>query len=167
MMQGKSLPSNKALAGYSQKSNHIQCIYPHSYLSGIAISIYVSIFLPLTSKHILTYTIRMKRKEEAQQSDVFHAISDPTRRGLLDLIARGSQPVKVLAQEFAMTRPAVSQHLRVLAEAGLIVEKKVGREHHYQLQAEPLSYVHDWVQQYERFWQGRLELLGKHLDTME
>jgi DNA-binding transcriptional ArsR family regulator len=109
----------------------------------------------------------MKRKEDAQQGDVFHAISDPTRRGLLDLIAQGSQPVKVLAQEFAMTRPAISQHLRVLAEAGLIVEKKVGREHHYQLQAESLSYVHDWVQQYERFWLGRLELLGKHLDTME
>jgi DNA-binding transcriptional ArsR family regulator len=109
----------------------------------------------------------MKRKEEAQQSDVFHAISDPTRRSLLDLIARGSQPVKVLAQEFAMTRPAISQHLRVLAEAGLIVEKKVGREHHYQLQAEPLSYVHNWVQQYERFWCDRLELLGKHLDKLE
>ena len=116
---------------------------------------------------MLTYTIRMKRKEEAQQGDVFHAISDPTRRGLLDLIAKESQPVKVLAQEFAMTRPAISQHLRVLTEAGLIVEKKVGREHHYQLQAEPLSHVHDWVQQYERFWQNRLELLGKHLDTME
>jgi DNA-binding transcriptional ArsR family regulator len=103
----------------------------------------------------------MKRKEATQQSDVFHAISDPTRRRLLDLIARGNQPVKVLAQEFAMTRPAISQHLRVLAEAGLIVEKKIGREHHYQLQAESLSQVHDWVQQYERFWHDRLELLGK------
>ncbi len=109
----------------------------------------------------------MKRKEEAQPADVFHAIADPTRRSLLDLIARKSLPVKVLAQEFAMTRPAISQHLRVLAEAGLIVEKKVGREHHYQLQAEPLSHVHDWVQQYERFWQDRLALLGKHLDKIE
>jgi DNA-binding transcriptional ArsR family regulator len=127
----------------------------------------VSIFLPLTSKYILTYTVGMKRNEETQQNDVFHAISDPTRRDLLDLIARGSQPVKVLAQEFDMTRPAISQHLRVLVEAGLIVEKKVGREHHYQLQAEPLSYVHEWVQQYERFWYDRLSMLGKHLDTME
>jgi DNA-binding transcriptional ArsR family regulator len=98
----------------------------------------------------------MKRKEEASQGDVFHAISDPTRRSLLDLIARGSQPVKVLAQEFTMTRPAISQHLRVLAEAGLIVEKKIGREHHYQLQAERLSLVHDWVRQYEHFWCDRL-----------
>jgi DNA-binding transcriptional ArsR family regulator len=109
----------------------------------------------------------MKRKEEAQQSDVFRAISDPTRRGLLDLIAKKSLPVKVLAQEFAMTRPAISQHLRVLTEAGLIVEKKAGREHHYQLQAGPLSHVHDWVQQYECFWQNRLVLPGKHLDTIE
>jgi len=108
----------------------------------------------------------MKRKEETSQVDVFHAIADPTRRNLLDLIARGSQPVKVLAQEFAMTRPAISQHLRILAEAGLIVEKKVGREHHYQLRAAPLGEVSDWVQQYERFWRDRLELLGEHLDTL-
>ncbi len=85
----------------------------------------------LTSIYILTYTLFMKRNEVAQQIDVFHAISDPTRRGLLDLMAKESQPVKVLAQEFAMTRPAISQHLRILAEAGLVVEKKVGREHHY------------------------------------
>ena len=109
----------------------------------------------------------MKRKQEAQQGDVFHAISDPTRRSLLDRIARESQPVKILAQEFDMSRPAISQHLRVLAQAGLVVEKKIGREHHYQLQAEPLSFVHNWVQQYEHFWQDRLALLGKHLDSME
>ena len=128
----------------TEKTSQIPALIPQT------ISFYqspVRICLLLTSKHILTYTIFMKRKEAIQQGDVFHAISDPTRRSLLDLIARGNQPVKTLAQEFTMTRPAISQHLRILAEAGLIVEKKVGREHHYQLQAEPLSYVHDWVQQ--------------------
>jgi DNA-binding transcriptional ArsR family regulator len=109
----------------------------------------------------------MKKDEETLKVDVFHAISDPTRRALLDLIAQGSQPVKELAHEFAMTRPAISQHLRVLAEAGLVVEQKVGREHHYQLRAEPLSKVSDWLQQYERFWSEHLESLGRHLDKLE
>jgi DNA-binding transcriptional ArsR family regulator len=101
------------------------------------------------------------------QVDVFHAISDPTRRQLLDLIAREDLPVKTLAQAFAMSRPAISQHLRVLERAGLVIEKKVGREHHYHLRAAPLQQVNDWVQSYEHFWQNRLERLRDHLDTVE
>ncbi len=100
------------------------------------------------------------------QVDVFHAIADPTRRALLDLVAEGEQPVKMLAQTFTMSRPAISQHLRILKQAGLVVERKVGREHLYSLQENPLHEVSDWVQHYERFWRNRLELLGEHLDTM-
>jgi len=100
------------------------------------------------------------------QVDVFHAIADPTRRSLLDLVAEGEQPVKTLAQTFTMSRPAISQHLRILKQAGLVVERKVGREHLYSLQADPLHEVSDWVQHYEQFWRNRLELLGEHLDTM-
>ena len=136
------------------------------YIANKSLTVFTEYHCPLTGKYPLTYTIHMKRKEEASQVDVFHAIADPTRRNLLDLIAQGSQPVNVLAREFAMTRPAISQHLRILAEAGLIVEKKVGREHHYQLLATPLSEVSNWVQQYERFWHNRLEMLGQHLDTI-
>ncbi len=110
----------------------------------------------------------MERKTKtAPSTDVFHAIADPTRRSLLDLIARGEQPVKELAKEFAMSRPAISQHLRVLEEAGLVIEKKVGREHHYQLTPEPLSQVDNWLRQYEHFWQRHLDLLGQHLDHMQ
>ena len=108
-----------------------------------------------------------KKTKTPPSADVFHAIADPTRRSLLDLIARGGLPVKELAKEFAMSRPAISQHLRVLEEAGLIIEKKVGREHHYQLTAEPLSQVNDWLQQYEPFWQQHFALLGQHLDRMQ
>ncbi len=100
------------------------------------------------------------------QVDVFHAISDPTRRALLDLVAQSEQPVKTLAQAFAMSRPAISQHLRILKQAGLVVERRVGREHLYRLQAIPLQEVSDWVQHYERFWRERLELLGEHLDAL-
>ena len=98
--------------------------------------------------------------------DVFQAIADPTRRRLLHLVAAGDQPVKALATAFPMSRPAVSQHLRILQQAGLVVERKVGRERHYQLRAAPLREVSAWVQQYERFWDERLDALGAHLETM-
>lgn len=110
--------------------------------------------------------IHKQVEDNLLQVDVFHAISDPTRRALLDLVAEGEQPVKMLAQTFTMSRPAISQHLRILKQAGLVVERKVGREHLYSLQADPLHEVSDWVQHYEQFWHNRLELLGEHLDTM-
>jgi DNA-binding transcriptional ArsR family regulator len=96
--------------------------------------------------------------------DVYTAIADPTRRGLLDLLAEGERPVKRLAEPFAMTRPAVSQHLRVLREAGLVTERRVGRERRYRLRAAPLREVDEWVGHFERFWRGRLEALGEHLE---
>jgi len=120
----------------------------------------------LTGKRLLTYTTYMVRRQEDLQVDVFHAISDPTRRSLLDLVAVSEQPVKTLAKAFAMTRPAISQHLRILKDAGLVIEKKVGREHLYRLHAVPLHEVSDWVQQYERFWRNRLDMLGEQLDNM-
>ena len=86
-----------------------------------------------------------KQEDNLLQVDVFHAISDPTRRSLLDLIAHGEQPVKTLAKAFAMSRPAISQHLRILKQAGLVVERRAGREHLYRLQADPLHEVSDWV----------------------
>lgn len=109
----------------------------------------------------------MEKQQRAAQIDVFHAIADPTRRGLLDLIAKGERPVKELAQAFAMSRPAISQHLRVLEEAGLIVEKRVGREHHYRLNPAPLSQVSDWLQPYQQFWQQHLNTLGDYLNNMD
>ncbi len=100
----------------------------------------------------------------APDNSVFHAIADPTRRALLDLLGEGERSVKGLAAPFAMTRPAVSQHLRVLRRAGLVTERKVGRERHYRLRAAPLREVRDWVGQYERFWRDRLGALSEYLD---
>ena len=107
-----------------------------------------------------------EQEDNKIQVDVFHAIADPTRRGLLDLIAESEQPVKTLAKAFSMSRPAISQHLRILKQAGLVAERQVGREHLYRLQAIPLHEVSDWVHHYEHFWREHLELLGEHLDTM-
>jgi DNA-binding transcriptional ArsR family regulator len=97
-------------------------------------------------------------------NDVFQAIADPTRRGILDLLGAGEQPVGHLARQFDMTLSAVSQHIRVLREVGLVAVRRVGRERLYRLKADPLKEVSDWVQHYERFWQGKLDALGEHLE---
>src|SRR3712207_5551483 len=99
------------------------------------------------------------------EATVYEAISDPTRRRILDRLARGECRVNDLAAPFAMSRPAVSQHLRVLREAGLVTDRKVGRERYYRLQAEPLTEVDRWLGTYRRFWQERVRALGTFLDA--
>ena len=96
--------------------------------------------------------------------DVFQAIGNPTRRRLVDLLGRGEQPVNQLAGRFAMTRPAISQHLRVLRHAGLVTVRRLGRERHYRLRARPLRDVYEWVAYYERFWTRGLKSLREYLD---
>jgi DNA-binding transcriptional ArsR family regulator len=100
-----------------------------------------------------------------EHADVFRAIADPTRRQLIALLATGEHPVKELAAPFAMTRPAISQHLAVLLQAGLVSERRVGRERRYCLRPDPLREVRDWVVQFERFWIARLDALGRYLDA--
>ncbi len=87
--------------------------------------------------------------------DIFDAIASPVRRALLDMLADGARSVHDLAAPFDMRRPAVSQHLRVLRDAGLVTEERGGRERHYRLDTSPLRAVTDWAAHYERFWQRR------------
>ena len=97
-------------------------------------------------------------------TNVFRAVADSTRREILGLLADGDLPVLALAGSFRMTLPAVSQHLRVLREAGLVMERRSGRQRIYALQAEPLREIADWVGYYERFWKTNLRRLRQHLD---
>lgn len=92
-------------------------------------------------------------------SDVFDAISHPARRRMLELLARGDGSVKAIASHFEMSRPAVSQHLRVLLDAGLVTEQRHGRERRYHFVPERLAPVRDWIALYERFWEDRLNRL--------
>ena len=96
--------------------------------------------------------------------DVFDAIASPVRRALLDVLADGARSVHDLAAPFDMSRPAVSQHLRVLRDAGLVTEERVGRERHYRLDASPLRAVTDWAAHYERFWQRHARQLHDLLE---
>jgi DNA-binding transcriptional ArsR family regulator len=97
-------------------------------------------------------------------TDVFAAIAHPVRRQLLDMLSKGDQSVKELTSPFEMSRPAISQHLRILLEVGLVSEKRQGRERHYQLHPEGLREVQRWLQTYQRFWGDRLEALSNFLE---
>lgn len=99
---------------------------------------------------------------------VFAALASPVRREVLRLLRdAGPQPVQSLAANFEMARPSFSEHLRVLREAGLVSERKEGRQRFYRLEAIPLAEVQDWLTPYERFWRERLTELGGVLDRME
>ena len=83
---------------------------------------------------------------------VFKAIAHPARRRIISLLSGSDCSVKTLTAAFAMTQPAVSQHLRELREAHLVAAKKVGLEHIYRLTGRPLAAVFDWSSQYKRFF---------------
>ncbi len=103
----------------------------------------------------------------ADEDRVFAALANGTRREVLRLLReRGPQPVQSLADHFDMRRPSLSEHLRVLREAGLVSEERVGRQRIYRLEAAPLAEVQDWLHPYERFWRDRLKGLGELLDRM-
>ena len=96
-------------------------------------------------------------------AEVFGAISHPARRRMLDLLADGERPVNAIAEQFAISRPAVSQHLRVLLDAGLVTEERHGRERRYRLAPEQLEPVRDWIAHYQRFWDDHLQRLQQQL----
>ena len=100
-------------------------------------------------------------------ADRFAALADPTRRHLLEQLATADRAVTELMAGLAMSQPAVSQHLRVLRDAGLVTARKDGRHRYYQLRPAGLTELRDWIDQLERFWQGRLAALGDYLQHTE
>lgn len=96
--------------------------------------------------------------------DVFRAVSDPTRRQMLELLRAGERSAAELALPFDMSQPAASQHLRVLRDAGLVDVRKEGRHRIYSLDPRPLQEVFDWAQYFEGFWRKKLSALGRELD---
>jgi DNA-binding transcriptional ArsR family regulator len=102
--------------------------------------------------------------EKNHERDVYVAIADPTRRKLLRLLADADElPLHELTSQFQMGRTAVSKHLTILKESGLVADRKVGRETRYRLNAAPLQEIKDWVSFYEKFWMDNVALLKKLL----
>jgi DNA-binding transcriptional ArsR family regulator len=98
----------------------------------------------------------------------FEAIACETRRRILDALSKGERTVGALVEAAGgVSQPAVSQHLQVLREAGLVSSRRRGRFRHYRVRARPLAQVLAWVRAYERFWTERLDDLGRVLDEEE
>jgi DNA-binding transcriptional ArsR family regulator len=109
----------------------------------------------------------IKMTSGATKHDVFQAIADPTRRALLSLLAEQEMPVNMICSHFPMTRTAVSKHLKILEEAGLLTETKKGRETRYKLQPGGLKELKVWMSYYERFWDNKLAALKKFVENKE
>lgn len=97
--------------------------------------------------------------------DVFQAIADPTRREIIQLVAKRPLNLNAIAENFDMSRPAISQHIKVLTECGLIVVHQKGRERFCEAQLQQLTEVASWVNQYQAFWNAKLDALEQFLDN--
>ncbi len=95
--------------------------------------------------------------------DVFQAIADPTRRQIISLIANQPMNLNTIAGNFDISRPAISQQIKILTDCGLIIIKQQGRERICEAKLETLSEVSNWVEQYKQFWEARLDKLGSLL----
>ncbi len=102
----------------------------------------------------------------AADSSVFLAIADPTRRAILDRLRAGERGAGELAEGFAMSAAAVSQHLGILKRAGLVADRRVGRVRFYRLLPDPLAEVEAWIAEYRRFWPEKLSALGAYLERL-
>jgi DNA-binding transcriptional ArsR family regulator len=106
--------------------------------------------------------------ENNQLRDVFDAIADPTRRRLIRLLAEAEEiPLHELTAQFQMGRTAVSKHLTILKDAGLVLDRKVGRETRFRLNASPLREIQDWVAFYSKFWSTNMLRLNQLLEEEE
>ncbi len=99
--------------------------------------------------------------------DVFAAVAEPSRRVLLDLLVRGERPAGDLVAALpSLTQPAVSRHLRVLRDAGLVTVRPEAQRRLYSLRPERLAEIDAWLEPYRRYWTRHLDALERHLDTV-
>jgi DNA-binding transcriptional ArsR family regulator len=106
----------------------------------------------------------MLNYQSAALDRVFHALAEPTRRAIVERLSRGPASVSELAAPFAMSLPAVVQHLAVLEESGLVASEKVGRVRTCRIDSATLSVAERWINERRMLWQRRLDRLGEFLD---
>ena len=100
-------------------------------------------------------------------SVAFDVLAEPHRRRILDLLREDERPVGELVRALAASQPAVSKHLRILREAGLVEVRVDAQRRLYRLRPEPLREVAEWLEPYRLLWESRLDRLAEHLDTMD
>ena len=99
--------------------------------------------------------------------DVFQAIADPTRREIINMLAHKSLNLNSLAQNFDVSRPAISKHIKILTECGLVVINQQGRERYCEAQLAKLNEVSDWVEKFQAFWTRKLDALEVFLHEVK
>ena len=99
--------------------------------------------------------------------DVFQAIADPTRRAIINMIAHDKLHLNSVAEKFHVSRPAISKHIKILTECGLITIKQEGRHRYCEAKLQKLNEVSDWVEQYRKFWTEKLDALELYLDELQ
>ena len=99
--------------------------------------------------------------------DVFQAIADPTRRAILGLLAVQALSLNAVAENFSISRPAVSKHVKLLEECGLVEIAKQGRERYCHARLDKLSEVSQWIEQYKQFWETKFDALDAYLDHLK
>ncbi len=99
--------------------------------------------------------------------DVFQAIADPTRREIISMVAYQSLHLNSVAEKFNVSRPAISKHIKILTECGLITIKQQGRHRYCEAKLEKLNEISDWVEQYRKFWTQKLDALETYLDEFQ
>lgn len=99
--------------------------------------------------------------------DVFQAIADPNRREILGLLANQTLTLNGVAEKFKISRPAVSKHIKILTECGLVNIKQEGRERYCEVRLEKLTEVSSWVEQYRKFWEQKLDALDDYLTFLQ
>ena len=112
------------------------------------------------SKYLRVMSIEARR-------DVFQAISDPTRRQIINLIAQKSMNLNAIADNFEISRPAISQHIKILTECGMVVVRQEGRERFCEAKLDGLKEVSNWVDQYKQFWNQQFDSLESYLDKIQ
>jgi DNA-binding transcriptional ArsR family regulator len=98
---------------------------------------------------------------------VFEVVAEPQRRRILDLLSEGERPVGALVEQLELSQPAVSKHLRILREAGLVEVRGEAQRRLYSVRPEPLQAIDEWLLPYRAMWAARLADLEHHLDTMK
>jgi len=117
--------------------------------------------------HLSLQPIGYINKPFIMRRDVFQAIADPTRREIIHLVSAQSLNLNEVAENFDVSRPAISKHIKILAECGLIVIKQQGRERFCEARLDKLNEVSEWVEQYKKFWSAKFDHLEDYLEKIQ